>query len=100
MRIGLQVILSNKTLNHIIARHPEVKPYIDKIYETIKNPDVIIKGLRGEFKALKWYPELRVGSKYLVVVFRKTDEKKVILTAYFTASATKVKGEIVWRKRY
>jgi hypothetical protein len=57
-----------------------------------------IKGLRGEFKALKFYTGTHVGSKYLVVVYRELREEKVIITAYFTSNVARVKGEVVWRK--
>ncbi|MCP8309577.1 MAG: hypothetical protein H3Z54_12950 [archaeon] len=96
----MQVRLSKTVLNHIVKRHPEVKPYLDKIYETVQNPGIIIRGARGEFKALKFYSELHIGPKYLVVVYHKINEEKVIKTAYFTSSVNKAKGEIIWRKRH
>ena len=92
--------LSKKVLNHIIKRHPEVKVHIHKITETVQNPDIIIKGTRGELKALKFYPTLHVGPKYLVVVNRELHEEKVIITAYFTSNVARVKGEIIWRKQH
>jgi hypothetical protein len=54
--------------------------------------------LRGEFKALKFYANLHIGPKYLVVIYQKKGEEKVIITAYFTSNVARVKGEIVWRK--
>jgi hypothetical protein len=66
--------------------------------ETIQNPDLVVRGLRGELKALKFYPTLHIGSKYLVVIYRCHDEEKVIITAYFTSNIARVKGEVVWRK--
>jgi len=41
---------------------------------------------------------LYIGSKYFVVVYRKLHEEKVIITAYFTSNAAKLKGEVIWRK--
>jgi len=96
----LGIILSGRTVKHIVERHPEVKPYINRIREAVENPDTIVKGFKGEFKALKWYGDLHLGPKYLVVVFRKPSEKeKIILTAHFTSSVSKVKGEVVWRRQ-
>lgn len=94
----MRVKLSKKVLHHIVARHPEVEAYIDEIVETVQDPDLIIKGLRGEFKALKLYSALHIGTKYMVVVYRELPEEKVIITAYFTSNAAKVKGEVTWRK--
>jgi len=94
----LKIKLSSKVLKHIIDRHPEVAGYTRKIVETVQNLDVIVKGLRGEFKALKFYSDLHIGPKYLVVVYREIDKEKVIITAYFTSKLARVKGEIIWRK--
>ncbi|MCP8307200.1 MAG: hypothetical protein H3Z54_00660 [archaeon] len=94
----MKIKLSKKVLDHIIARHPEVATYVNEIVETVQNPDLVVKGLRGELKALKFYTELHIGLKYLVVVYRKLHEEKVIITAYFTSNVAKVKGEVIWRK--
>jgi len=94
----MTIRLSEKVLSHIVARHPEVKAYTHEIVEAVRDPDFVIKGLRGEFKALKFYPILPIGSKYLVVAYREVENEKVIITAYFTSKIVKVKGEVVWRK--
>lgn len=95
---ALSIKLSRKVLNHIVSRHPEVARYPHEIIMTVKDPDLVIRGLRGEFKALKFYANLSIGSKYLVVIYREQNEEKVIITAYFTSNMARVKGEIVWRK--
>jgi len=94
----MKIKLSKRVVNHITRRHPEVKDHVHKIAETVRNPDIIIKGMRGELKALKFYSELHIGPKYLVVVHREIHEEKVIITAYFTSNVARVKGEIIWRK--
>jgi len=94
----MRVRLSRKVLHHIVARHPEVKAYTSEIGEAVRNPDLIVRGLRGELKALKFYSRLHIGSKYLVVVYREFDDEKVIITAYFTSNVARVKGEVFWRK--
>jgi hypothetical protein len=94
----LKITLSKGTLEHIVTRHPEVAAYTHKITEAVQNPDLIVRGLRGELKVLKFYTGLHIGAKYLVVVYREVCEEKIIITAYFTSKASKVRGEIVWRK--
>jgi len=94
----MEIKLSKKVLDHIVTRHPEVAAYIPEIVETIQSPDLVIMGLRGELKALRFYTELPVGPKFFVVVYRERLKEKVIITAYFTSNAGKVKGEVVWRK--
>jgi len=95
---AMTVRLSAKVLDHIVARHPEVRAYSREVSETVRNPDLVVRGLRGELKALKFYRALHVGSKYLVVVYREFDDEKVIITAYFISNLARVKGEVVWRK--
>jgi len=95
---AMKIKLSKRVVNHIVRRHPEVKAHIHEIAETVQNPDVIIKGMRGELKALKFYSALHIGPKYLVVIHREFREEKVIITAYFTSNVARVKGEIIWRK--
>jgi len=97
--LAMRLRISRKVLDHIVARHPEVKAYTNEIAETVRNPDLVVRGSRGELKALKFYQALHIGSKYLVVVYREFDDEKVIITAYFTSNVDRVKGEVVWRKR-
>jgi len=94
----MDIKLSKRVLDHIVSRHPEVAAYAHKIVETVQNPDLVIRGMRDELKALKFYTELHLGSKYLVVVYRESRKEKVIITAYFTSNVAKVKGEVTWRK--
>ncbi|MFQ6094856.1 MAG: hypothetical protein ACE5NN_01815 [Candidatus Bathyarchaeia archaeon] len=95
----MRVKLSERVLEHIVRRHPEVSAYISRIFEAVRNPELVIRGLRGELKALRFYTELHIGPKYLVVVYRELCGEKVIITAYFTSNVATVKGEVIWRKR-
>ncbi|KPV64841.1 MAG: hypothetical protein AOA65_0755 [Candidatus Bathyarchaeota archaeon BA1] len=97
-RGAMKVRFSKRVLNHIVKRHPEVEAHVHKIAETVEYPEVIIRGTRGELKALKFYPALPIGPKYLVVVYREIHEEKVIITAYFTSNLAKIRGEIIWIK--
>ncbi len=46
----------------------------------------------------KFYTELHIGPKHLVVVYRELYGEKVIITAYFTSNIARVRGEVTWRK--
>jgi len=98
MVLVMEIKLSKTVLDHIVTRHPEVAAYTNAIVKTVQNPDLIIRGLRGELKALKFYAELHIEPEYLVVVYREFHAEKVIITAYFTSNVAKVKGEVMWRK--
>jgi len=95
----MEIKLSKKVLEHIVTRHPEVAAYTTKIVETVQDPHLVIRGLRGELKALKFYTERPIEPKYLVVIYREVHKEKVIITAYFTSNVAKVKGEVIWRKQ-
>jgi len=95
----MEIKLSKKVLEHIVKRHPEVAAYATKIVETIQDPDLVIKGLTGELKALKFCTELCIGPKYLVVIYLEAHEERVIIAAYFTSNVGRVKGEVTWRKQ-
>ena len=56
---GATIKLSHTAIKHIIQRHPEVKPYLDQVIETIEKPDLLIQGGLGEIKALKFYDTSR-----------------------------------------
>lgn len=94
----MKIKLSRTVLSHIVARHPEVAAYTNEIVETVQNPYLVIKGSRGELKALKFYTRLHIGPKYIVVVYRELHGEKVIITAYFTSNVATVKGEVIWKK--
>ena len=49
-------------------------------------------------KAVKFISKTHLGPKYLVVVYRvRKEEKKDIITSYFTSDLKRIKGELVWK---
>jgi len=89
--------LSEKAWKHIRERHPEVSSYRDSIVEVASRPEVVLKGRRGELKAVSFLHPTHIGPKYLVVVYKERKRRKDIIAAYFTSDLKKVKGEVVWR---
>lgn len=96
---GAKIKLTSGSIQHIIRKHPEAKPYLEQVIETVENPDLIIQGEFGELKALKFYESLHIGSKYFVVPYREKDSEGFIITAYFTSNLDRVRGAIVWRRQ-
>jgi hypothetical protein len=47
----MSIKMSRNVLNHIVNRHPKVARYTHEIVKAVQDPDLIIRGLRGEFKA-------------------------------------------------
>ena len=94
----MAIWLSEKAWDHISTRHPEVSFYKSEIIEAVKEPDIVLKGSRSEFKAIKYLSRTHVGPKYLVVVYKVVNEEKHIITAYFTSDVRRIKGEVIWRR--
>jgi hypothetical protein len=97
---GAILRLTERCWKHIATEHPEVKPYLTRILRTVEEPDLIASGATGELKAIKWFEDLHVGSKHLVVVYRKTNGKEgFIVTAYVTSDLERVSRRgVLWRK--
>jgi hypothetical protein len=89
--------LSDRAWKHIRERHPEVSGYKSVIRNVVAKPDIVVRGLGGEKKAIRWLERTHLGPKYLVVVYREEADKKDIITAYFTSDLKRVKGEVEWK---
>ena len=86
----IPVRLTNERWRHIIRRHPEMKNQIEKVVETIENPQYILKGDYGELIAVKFFQETPLTQKYLIVVYKEISEVDgFIITAYFTTQFSK-----------
>lgn len=86
---------TEETWKHIRQRHPELSVYKELVELVSDQPEVILRGERGKFKAVRFIPQTHLGPKYLVVVYHRVD--KIIITSYFTSDLKRVKGEMVWK---
>ena len=89
--------LSERAWRHIRERHPEMEGYERPIRETLSKPEVLLRGSRGEGKAVRLWPGTHLGPKFIVVVFGEEGGKKDIITAYFTSDLKRIRGDVVWR---
>ena len=96
---GRQVRLTNERQEHIEADHPEISGQIDKIQETLSNPDKVIRSKTDPDVELfhKHYDITPVTEKYLCVVVKAVAGDLFILTTYF--ADTIKRGEILWEKK-
>lgn len=93
---GNEISLTDERLENIIRKHPEIKPYEDKIEMVLENPNLVKRSKRDEktFLYYKYFKEI-LGGKYLLVVV-KINKNNFIITAYIT---DKIKeGEIIWKE--
>jgi hypothetical protein len=96
---GRRIRLTLERREHIEADHPEMFGQIDKIENTLLNPDIIVKSRTDPQVELfyRYYKAALVAEKYLCVVVKILDDDLFIITAYFTDTIRG--GEILWERK-
>jgi hypothetical protein len=94
-----RIRLTNERQEHIESDHPEMSGQIDKIENTLLNPDRIVKSRTDPPVELfyRYYEITPVGEKYLCVVVKVLVVDLFIITAYFTDTIKG--GEILWERK-
>ena len=95
---GLEVILTDECWQHVISRHPEMRPFKELVLEAIRQPNGIYLGTRDPARRIyrKHYSEVPgVGNSVDVLVFLGEDNKHVA-TAYFIGYSFRILGRLVW----
>jgi len=81
---------------HISESHRELVGATFEVLETIRQPDMVVRGLAGEFLSLK-----KIDKKYLVSVYREINKKDgFVITAFYTSDLKSVlkKRKIIWQR--
>jgi hypothetical protein len=94
-----QIRLTNERQEHIKVEHPEMSEQIEKISETLLNPDRIIRS-RTDLNVemfYRYYDITPVTKKYLCVLVKVLADDLFIITGYFTDTIKR--GEILWEKK-
>nr|MDO8079365.1 hypothetical protein [Candidatus Freyarchaeota archaeon] len=91
--------LTSERQKHFETDHPEMSRQIDKIQETLMNPDIVVKSRTDPDVELfyKYYEDTPVTEKYLCVVVKVSIGDLFIITSYFTDTVKK--GDILWERR-
>jgi len=91
--------LTDERQEHIEVDHPEMSGQIDKIQETLLNPDIIVRSRTDPDVELfyRHYDITPVTEKYLCVVVKVLSDDVFIITAYFTDKIKR--GEILWKRK-
>ena len=91
--------LTEERQEHIEKDHPEMSGQIDKIKETLLNPDKIVKSRVDPSVELfyRHYDTTPVTEKYLCVVVKVLIEDAFIITAYFTDTIKR--GDVLWQRK-
>jgi hypothetical protein len=95
--LGRVVRLTDERIAHILA-HDEMAGQLDKVEETVREPDVVVRSQRDPDVHLyhKHYPTTPVTEKDLLVATKVAQTGAFVLTAFFTDTIKK--GERIWEK--
>lgn len=93
------IVLTEDRQRHIQSDHPEMSRQMDKIRETLKRPDDIVRSRTDPEVELFYrrYDDTPVSEKSLCVVVKVLPERAFIITAYFTDTIKQ--GEKLWLKK-
>lgn len=94
-----KVRLTDERLEHIENDHPEMVHQIDKVMETLSQPEIVVRSKTDSEVELfyRHYLMTPVGEKYLCVVVKGRIDNVFIVTAYFTDTIKK--GDMLWEKQ-
>jgi hypothetical protein len=87
---GRAVRLTDERIAHILE-HDEMAGQLDKVEETVREPDVIVRSQRDPDVHLyhKHYPTTPVTEKQLLVAIKVTQTDAFVLTTFFTDTIKK-----------
>jgi len=93
-----QIRLTDERQQHIEGCHPEMSEQLNRIKETLQEPDKIVRSRTDSEAELfyRFYPVTPVTRKYLCVVVKVLPEDAFVITAYYTDAMKK--GEVLWEK--
>jgi hypothetical protein len=93
---NVPIRLTEERWNHVRTRHPEMLGMLDRVLETVSEPDRVQQGDRGDFLAIRRYPDTPLSEKYIVVAHREVSERDgFLLTAYLTSEFSP-RRRVVW----
>lgn len=84
---------------HVTENHDYMSGNLDKVLETLAEPDLIIEGEQGESLALRAYESTNITQKTAVAIFRDEPDG-FLITAFFTSKPDKIekKGRVIWSR--
>jgi hypothetical protein len=94
---GNTVRITARQWAHVTEAHDYMSGNIDKVLETLSEPERVIAGQHGESLALRHYDSTNITSKTAVVVYRD-EVDGFLITAFFTSKPDRIekKGDVLW----
>ncbi|PIQ94701.1 MAG: hypothetical protein COV68_03220 [Nitrospirae bacterium CG11_big_fil_rev_8_21_14_0_20_41_14] len=72
--------------DHIVISHLDMENNQGAVIETTRNPDMILRGIADELRAVRFFPKTHLGPKHVVVAYKEVSPwNGFILTAYKTS---------------
>ena len=92
--------LTDERWSHITTSHTDMNDNKDLLLKTIEEPDMILKGVSDELRAVRFFQKTHLGPKYLMVAYKELSYREgFIITAYKTSKINKiVKRGVIWKK--
>ena len=96
----VSIRLTSERWTHITTSHTDMNDNKDLLFKTVETPDMILKGVNGELRAVRFYQKTHLGPKYLMVAYKELSYGEgFIITAYKTSKVDKiVKRGVIWEK--
>ena len=93
------VRLTDERLEHFENQHPEMVGQLNRISETLKEPDKIIQSKTDKTVELFYnhYKTTPVSEKILCVVVKTSRDDNFVITAYYTDTIKW--GKVLWEKK-
>lgn len=95
--LGKKIRLTQVQWNHIIDDHREVENQVEKVKETISEPDLVCyDGKNDNFHYYRFYNEMPVNKKFILVIVKHLNSEGFVITVHFTRKIKKV--DKIWRE--
>ncbi len=97
-KLSKKIALTANGYEHVSERHPEVSGEVEKMRNTLVNPQVIRKSTYEDKVWLfyRLFDKTPVSRKYLMVGVRLFNNEGIVITSYFT---DKIKmGDEIWQE--
>jgi len=96
---GNTIRITAKQWAHVIESHDYMAGNLDKVLETLAEPDRIVEGKGGESLALRQYESTNITRKTAVIAYRDVPDG-FLITAFFTSRPDKVERDrkVLWLK--
>ena len=92
--------LTDERWSHITTSHTDMEDNKDLLLKTVEKPDMILKGVSDDLRAVRFFQKTHLGPKYLMAAYKEISHKEgFIITAYKTSKIDKiVKRGVLWKK--